>query len=328
MVSIKKFLLASFFFIQFFNLNSYGENKKIDEKNLIENLEKEYFSTTNIKGNLFFTLGALEDSNSSEYLHFTYENKIRLNTSFNSNDNLLTIIESGNAMNSPLDLDLQSKKGDNLKISTLLYQFKFDDEFEAIIGTKMFGFHGLAGKSTAYNERVAILDGSNYTTSSGIGPGIGISKRNKNGVNTSIKIASNSSKIDNESIHFISQVGLTKRRFGGTITTNLNDKFNAYGLATFYKPKNFPSISTSIEYKNGDSINTIKNWVFGLQKSLQNKKIGIAVGTYNEEEEIGYEGWSEINISDRLKIIPVVFARDNNRTNRELGFSINSKFSY
>ena len=109
-----------------------------------------------------------------------------MNTTFKGTDNLLTVIESGNASDSPLRLDLQSKKGDDLEISTILYEFKLGDEFEAIIGPKMFGYHGLAGKSTAYNERIAILDGSNYTTSSGIGPGIGISNRKKNGFNTSL----------------------------------------------------------------------------------------------------------------------------------------------
>ena len=64
-------------------------------------------------------------------------------------------------------------------------------------------------------------------------------------------------------------------------------------------------ISASIEYKKGDSTKTIKNWIFALQKNIQNKKIGIAVGTYDEQENIGYEGWSEINITDKFKIIPV-----------------------
>ena len=123
-------------------------------------------------------------------------------------------------------------------------------------------------------------------------------------------------------------MSLTKKYFGGTITTNLNNNFEAYGIATFFKPKNLPSISTSIEFKDVDSGQTIKNWVFALQKGLQNKKIGIAVGTYNDQENIGYEGWSEINISDKLKIIPVFFVRETNQVNPELGFSINTKFSY
>ncbi len=181
---------------------------------------------------------------------------------------------------------MQSQKGDNLKISTLLYRFKLDNEFEAIIGPKMFGYHGLAEKSTVYNEKIAILDGTNYTTSSGIGPSIGISNRKKNGFNTSIKISSNSSQIDNETKHFISQIGLTKKNFGVTITANLNNDFKAYGLATFYKPKKLPSISASIEYKNDDKSKTKKNWVFALQKSLRNKKYGIAFGTHNEQEKL------------------------------------------
>ncbi len=64
------------------------------------------------------------------------------------------------------------------------------------------------------------------------------------------------------------------------------------------------------------------------KKNLQNKNVGIAFGTYNAEEKIGYECWSEIDISDQFKIVPVFFARENNHTNPELGFSINTKFSY
>ena len=101
----------------------------------------------------------------------------------------------------------------------------------------------------------------------------------------------------------------------------MNNDFEAYGIATFYKPMKFPSISASIEYKNVDSSQTIKNWVFALQQSLQNKKIGIAVGTYNSEEKIGYEGWSEINISDKIKLIPVFFVREKNQASG-VGLSI------
>ncbi len=329
MIDNKILSIYLFFFLQIFTLNAHGESRKVDEIiNSKDKIEKNYFPTTSIKGNLFFTLGALKGSNTSESLHFTYKNKIKLNTSFKGTDNLLTIIESGNASESPLKLDLQSQKGDNLKITTLLYRFKLDYQYEAIIGARMFGYHGLAGKSTSYNERIAILDGTNYTTSSGNGPGIGISIRKKNGFNKSFKIASNSSQIDNQTIHFISQVGLTKKDFGGTITANLNNNFNAYGLATFYEPKNFPSINVSIEYKDDDSSKTTKNWIIALQQNLKNKKVGIAVGTYNADKKIGYEGWSEINISDRLKIIPVIFLRENNQENPELGFSINTKFSY
>ncbi len=329
MIYKKSLYIFLFFLIQIFNLNAYGESKK-DNKiiNSTYKLRKNYFPTTQIKGNLFFTLGALYDSNSSEALHFTYENKFILKTSFKETDNLLTIIESGNASESPLKLDLQSQKGEKLKISTLLYRLNLDDESQLIIGPKMFGYHGLAGKSTAYNERIAILDGTNYTTSSGVGPGVGISKRKKNGFNATVKIASNSSQINNESLHLISQIGLTKKNLGGTITANLNNNFEAYGLATFFEPKNFPSISASIEFKNDYSSKFIKNWVFAFQQNLLNKKIGLALGTYTSEEKLGYELWGDINITDKFKFIPVFFVRENNQAKSELGFSINTRFNY
>ncbi len=327
----KKKILTFIFLISNFNLCVYADTKGIDIlNNLIstKNLNNEFIPTTKINGSLFFTFGALDSSLSTESFHFTYENKIKINTSFTGSDKLFTIIESGNAMGSPLNLDLQSKKGDTLKISTLLYQFQIGNGMEAIIGPKMFGYNGLAGKSTSYNERIAILDGSNYTTSSGIGPGVGISKRNKNGFNISLKLASNDNQIDDETTHFISQIGLTKKNFGGTITNNLNNEFNAFGIAAFYKYKKFPSISASIEQKEGDSIKTTNNWIIGLQKNLENKKYGLAVGTYNSEENICYEAWSEVDITDKSKVIPVFFIREKNNTNDEFGFSINYKFNY
>tara|TARA_B100000524_G_scaffold343086_1_gene238800 strand:- start:474 stop:1463 length:990 start_codon:yes stop_codon:yes gene_type:complete len=327
----KKKILTFILLINNFNLCVYGDTKGIDILNDListNNSKNEFVPTTKINGSLFFTFGALDSPSSREYFDFTYENKIKINTSFTGSDKLLTIIESGNAMESPLNIDLQSKKGDKLKISTLLYQFQIGNGFEAIIGPKMFGYNGLSGKSTAYNERIAILDGSNYTTSSGIGPGVGISKRNKNGFNVSLKLASNDNQIKDETTHFISQIGFTKKNFGGTITSNLNNEFNAFGIAAFYKYKKFPSISASIEQKEGDSIKTTNNWIIGLQKNLENKKYGLAVGTYNSEENICYEAWSEVDITDKSKVIPVFFIREKNNINDEFGFAINYKFNY
>ena len=103
MIKKKTLSVFIFFVLQVFFLDAYGSSKKVDEKISSEDkLEKNYLPITNIKGSLFFTLGALSDSTSSESLHFTYENKIRLSTSFKGTDNLLTVFESGNA----LDLSL------------------------------------------------------------------------------------------------------------------------------------------------------------------------------------------------------------------------------
>ena len=98
MLKKKTLSLFIFFVLQVFFLDAYGSSKKVDKKiNSKDKLEIKYFPTTNVKGSLFFTLGALSESNSTESLHFTYENKIRLNTSFKGTDNLLTVFESGNA---------------------------------------------------------------------------------------------------------------------------------------------------------------------------------------------------------------------------------------
>ena len=72
---------------------------------------------------------------------------------------------------------------------------------------------------------------------------------------------------------------------------------------------------------------TIKNWVLGLQKKYNNKTFGLATGTYDSDERQLYEAWSNVKVSDKLNIIPIVFLKDPNKNN-EFGFAINTKFSY
>ena len=66
---------------------------------------------------------------------------------------------------------------------------------------------GLAGTSTAYNERIGILDGSNYTTSSGLGPAIGVSATTPKGLNASFKLSSSQNIFTYKSRIIISQIG-------------------------------------------------------------------------------------------------------------------------
>ena len=107
---IKAFIFCLFLIA---NHNALAGNKENNSnKDLI-------YPKTNIKGSLFITIGAIDSKESSESLHMTYENKIKLKTKFNPKNELITIIESGNAINSPLNFDLQSKKGESLKLSSL-----------------------------------------------------------------------------------------------------------------------------------------------------------------------------------------------------------------
>ena len=263
----------------------------------------------------------------SESFHFSYENKIRIKSSFSGSDLLTTVIESGNAFDSPLNLDLQSKKGDFLKTSEIYYKFSVGKDSKITIGPKMFGYVGLGGKSTVFNERVAILDGSNYTTSAGLGPGVAFSSNKKNGLNYSVKLASSNVEFNDESKHIIGQVGLTKEYFGGTITGNSSDDFDAYGIAIFFKPDNFPSISASIEEKETNSSIITRNWVIGSQKKFNNKTVGIAIGTHNEKEKVAYESWCIFEINDKFKIIPVLFIRDKT-PKKDIGLAFNLKLKY
>ena len=96
----------------------------------------------------------------------------------------------------------------------------------------------------------------------------------------------------------------------------------------YFTHKNLPSLSASIEQKEENKFNKTNNWIIALQKNFDNKKIGIAMGTYDSEERIAYEGWSEIDYTDKLKIIPTVFIRKNNVKGNDFGFVLSSKFIY
>lgn len=325
-----KILIFICFIIKCLNDVAYSNpsNSKISES-LEKNIssEEKFYPSTLIKGNLYFTIGAVDSIHLNETFNFTYENKFRLTTSFSGADKLVTIIESGNASNTNLDLDLQSKKGDSLKITNLYYELPLSKETELIFGPKMFGYVGLAGKSSVYNERIAILDGSNFTTASGVGPGFAISSNKSNGFNASLKLASSDEVFNNESIHIISQLGITKENYGATFTSNFNDQFNAYGLALYFQKEDLPSVSASIEQKEGSRGGITNNWILGIQKEIDNVTLGLATGTYNNDENKAYELWSSINITDNFKLIPLIFVREK-QIHNDTGFAINAKFSY
>ena len=288
---------------------------------------KKFNPITLIKSRLHLTLGALSNTDEGSSLHTSYENKVRISTTFSGADSLVLFLESGNANSSPLDLDLQSTKGDLINISSLYFNYPLKKDLNLIIGPRMYGYIGLAGTSTAYNERIAILDGSNYTTSSGLGPGIGLSLTKSKGLNASLKLSSSQDKFTDKSRSIISQIGYSTNHFGGTVTSNLTNDFRAYGIAIYTKPYNLPSFSSSIELKEFSNGSTIQNWLLALQKDFSNSSIGFGFGTYDQAQNVLYESWYSFEVSDNIKLIPVMFLK-NYYSDEQFGFAINTQIKY
>ncbi|WP_320674920.1 hypothetical protein [Prochlorococcus sp. MIT 1341] len=302
-------------------------------------LEAAKFSpTTKINGNLNFVSGAVRNGVKGEAAHSTYEYKLKLSSSITGKDLLITKLEVGNALESSLGLDLQSSRGQELQITSLYYTFPVDKNIRVSVGPKMFGYEGLAGTSSAYNERIAILDGSNYSTDAGNGAAFVISYLSDNGYNSSLKLTSENANNSSEGIlteegkdSLIYQVGYSAESFGGTVTFNKTDEFDALGLGVYISPEKLPSLSASIELKNQDNGQEIINWLLALNKTNKDSTIGIGFGTYDINENIAYEVWYNYNLTDTIMINPILFVKKegNSLINKdEFGFGLNARFKF
>ncbi len=319
----------------------FYDSKKIFKLKKIENISFKYtkFSTTTkISGNLNFVSGAVRNALKGEALHSTYEYKLKLLSSFNGRDSLVAKFEAGNALQSSLELDLQSSKGNEIEPTNIYYQFPLENNLIITLGPKMFGYQGLAGTSTAYNERIAILDGSNYSTDAGNSAALAISYLNNNGLNSTIKLSAKNSNNANKGMFtgnsddsIIGQIGFTGRDYGGTFTYNYSDKFKAYGIGIYLKPDNLPSLSASIELKSQSNSEDIKNWLIAILYNNMLGSFGSGLGTYNTNEDLAYETWYEIDITDNLSLIPILFVKTSGNSitkEDELGFALNAKYNF
>ncbi len=316
-----------------------GKNDKLSRSSDNSNILAEIFiPSTKISGNINFVAGSVINGSKGEAIHSTFEYKLKIVSSLTGRDLLITNVEAGNARDSSLGLDLQSSKGDQLHITNLYYTFPLNEELKVSLGPKMYGYVGLAGTSTAYNERIAILDGSNYSTSAGNGAGMAISYLNNNGFNSTIKLSasdsSNSSKgmfRNQSSDSIIYQIGYGKESYGSTLTYNKTDTFKAYALAIYINPENLPSISASIESKDSNYEKDVINWLLAIGLKNELSSFGAGIGTYNTNENLAYESWYSVNLTDSTSIIPIMFLKkEGNVTEKkdELGIAVNLKLKF
>tara|TARA_B100000700_G_C15039394_1_gene854540 strand:- start:284 stop:1396 length:1113 start_codon:yes stop_codon:yes gene_type:complete len=310
-----------------------------------ENIEnKKYWHTINnskispktmIYNTLNFTNGLVKNGIKGEGPNITYEYKIKMLSSMSGKDLLTTNIESSNATDSSLNLDLQGIKGTDFQITSLYYKFPIYENLMITLGPKLYGYEGLAGKSTAYNERIAILDGTNFTTNSGNSAALSMSYINTYGLNYTLKVSALNAnegifKSENEK-SVISQIGFTSELFGGTITYNERDSFEAIGISIYIIPENVPSFNISLEYKETEEENTVKNWLFAIGNNGIFGEWGAGIGTYDDNENIAYESWYIYKITDKVSITPILFLRKEGNYNNqkdELGLAVNASFRY
>ena len=97
--------------------------------------------------------------------------------------------------------------------------------------------------------------------------------------------------------------------------SHFNDQFNAYGLALYFQREDLPSISASIEQKEGSIGGITNNWILGLQKEINQVTFGLATGTYNNDENKALVEFSKVGLLKRLNISN--FSTDNKQQNLE-----------
>jgi len=163
-----------------------------------------FSTTTKLSGTTTYIIGGLSetgaDQKDNDSVHFLYDTKINLDTSFSGRDLLKTRIRSGNfSSNSPFGagevaaLEVASSTSDALNIDRSYYQFPIGDNFTATVGAKVRQDDMLAVWPSSYPSD-SVLDvltyaGANAAYSLAEGAGAGISYATGN-ISTSLLFVS------------------------------------------------------------------------------------------------------------------------------------------
>jgi len=161
-----------------------------------------FSSTTKLSGKTTFVIGAVdspEDQTDNDAVHFIYDTKIALDTSFNGDDLLKTVLRTGNggagspfgsqrATHTPANTSLEvvnsNLTADQLTLARNYYQFPVGDSFTATIGAKVRQDDMLAVWPSSYPGD-SVLDvltyaGANDAYALALGAGAGMTWSNDN----------------------------------------------------------------------------------------------------------------------------------------------------
>jgi len=287
----------------------------------------QFSSTTKLSGTTVFVVGGVDGVTDKEAVTFNYDTKLALNTSFNGDDLLKTVIRSGNFTDSdpfgasgstPLETAFNSSN--ELELHRAYYQFPVGDSFTATVGARVRQDDMLGVWPSSYPSD-SILDvltyaGANaaYNLSMGAGAGITYGKDN---LSASLVLVSDEATDASQGIlteqgsdditaqlawvadNFTVAAAYTTSDGGNTTDTADANDFDAWGLSAQYDLDNGISLNAGMGWKSPDkeddanNIEDTSTWSLGVvwnDLGAEGNTLGVAYGTAEgHRDDSGYD---------------------------------------
>jgi len=284
-----------------------------------------FSTTTKLSGSTVFTMGGIDGVSGSEAVHFNYDTKIDLDSSFTGEDLLKTRLRAGNFSSStPFSgttaLETAYDSSDSLKIDRAYYQFPLGDSITATVGAVVRQDDMLGVWPSSYPSD-SILDvltyaGANaaYNLSEGSGAGITYAQDN---LSASLAIVSENGSDASKGVlteegsdditaqlawvgdNFTVAAAYTSSDGGNTTGAASAEDFDAWGISAQYDLDNGISLNAGLGWKTPDTENDASNiedestWSVGVVWSdlgSEGNNLGFAIGTAEgHRDDSGYD---------------------------------------
>jgi len=283
-----------------------------------------FSSTTKLSGSTVFVTGAIDGVSGKEAVHFNYDTKIDLDSSFTGEDLLKTRIRAGNFSNTPFAdsaaLETAYNSSDSLNIDRAYYQFPLGDSMTATVGAVVRQDDMLGVWPSSYPSD-SVLDvltyaGANaaYNLSTGAGAGVTYTKDQ---LSASVVLVSDEGSDASQGIlteegsddittqiawvgdNFTVAAAYTVSDGGNTTSAADANDFDAWGISAQYDLDNGVSINAGMGFKTPDEENDTSNiedentWSVGIVWSdfgSEGNTLGVALGTAEgHRDDSGYD---------------------------------------
>ena len=335
------------------------------------------FPSTMFMGKSTFVLGGVDGVTGKEAVTFNYDLKLMGMTSFTGEDTLMTAIRAGNfnmmdpfGMNGESRLDTAFNSNDNLEVHKLFYKFPVSDNFTFTFGPKLRQDDLLGVKPTSYPCDDGILfvlnqTGANDTYSKKMGAGAGVTYSKDKFIASTVLVSENASStkgvLTKEGSDIItSQIAwvddsytlafaYTNSDGGNTSNSADADDYSSYGINGTYNFLNqsdvFPSsISAGFGWKNPDKVDDSSNiedgntWTIAMHWEnafKEGNNLGFAIGTAEtHRDDSGYENplaletFYQMQINDSISITPSIFSVQKDGADDVTGVLVKTSFKF
>tara|TARA_B100001093_G_scaffold461606_1_gene476202 strand:- start:738 stop:1895 length:1158 start_codon:yes stop_codon:yes gene_type:complete len=340
------------------------------------------FPSTMFMGKSTFVLGGVDGSTRTDAVLFNYDLKLMGMTSFTGEDMLMTAIRAGNfnmmdpfGMMGASRLDTAFNSNDNLEVHKLFYKFPVSDNFKVSLGPKLRQDDLLGVKPTSYPGVDGILfvlnqAGANDTYSKRMGAGAGVTYSKDKFIASIILVSedadSNQGILTKEGRDNITtQLALVDDSYtiafaythsdgGNTDNSPDANDYSSYGINGTYNFLNqsdvfFPSsISAGFGWKNPDNhddpdtaVNSVedgKTWTVSILWNdviKEGNNLGFAIGTAEtHRDDDGYddplalETFYKMQINDYILITPSIFAVQKDGADDITGAIVKTSFKF